>query len=123
MDKCYAPFAFNLAVAREHNEAAATAGNVPIPSYGGANFVDVNLQVVVVNALATLFAFKPTHVHGTTVSGGTTNFELTFAFSQRIADAFAQLKDRTAFGESNWGAGEGNIDDEYLPKQMSNVTI
>ena len=123
MDKCFAPWAFNLAVAREYNSKATTAGNVPTPSYGGANFVDVNLRVVVVNAPATLFAFKPTHVHGTTVSGGTTNYELTFAFSQRIADALAELEDQKAnFGESNWvvvsklGAGEGNIDDEHLAK-------
>lgn len=74
------------------------------------------------NASATLFAFKPTHIHGTIVSGGTTNYELTFAFSKHIADALAELEDRkAAFGESNWevsdlklGAGEGNIDDEHL---------
>jgi len=78
-----------------------------------------------VNASATLFAFKPTHIHGTTVSGGTTNYELTFAFSKCIADALAELEDCKAALDcvSNWkvselklGAGEGNIDDEHLSK-------
>ncbi|KAE9385511.1 hypothetical protein BT96DRAFT_928761 [Gymnopus androsaceus JB14] len=113
MDLCYALWAFNVAVACEYNASAASAQNFPIPPYGGANFVNVNLCIVVVNAPGTLFAFKPDHVHGTTISGGTTYHELTFTFLKRISDALAELGDRTIFGESQWGAGDGNIDHEW----------
>lgn len=65
---------------------------------------------MVVNAQATLFAFKPGYPHGTTVTGGTTNFNLTCAFSQKIGDAVAELAGRGNFGSCSWGAGEGNQD-------------
>ncbi|KAJ3978905.1 hypothetical protein F5890DRAFT_1559490 [Lentinula detonsa] len=109
VDPCYAPFAFNLNVGRKQYDTPTARQHISIPSYGGANFVDANLRVVVAGAVGTMFAFDPTHVHGTTVTGGTQNLNLTFAFSKKIGEAFAKLDEqqKLAFGESNWGAGEG----------------
>lgn len=74
--------------------------------------MDIALKVVVVNAWATVMSFLPTHLHGTTVTCGAINDGYTFAFSKKIADSLAELdKDgRACFGESYWGAGEGNLD-------------
>lgn len=113
-DPCYAPFAFNLNVGRSQQDTKTARQNINIPAYGGANFVDANLLVVVIGAVGTIFAFDPSHVHGTTVTGGTQNLNLTFGFSKKVGDSFAELdaQDRLAFGESNWGAGKGNLDYE-----------
>lgn len=114
-DPCFSKFAFNLTAGREQLETRTAKDKVPIPKYGGANFVDVHLKVVIVNAAATMFAFQPEHEHGTTVTGGTTNRNYTFAFSRRIGEAFAELekKKRDVFGDCDWGAGKGNLDDEH----------
>ncbi|ESK87186.1 hypothetical protein Moror_5857 [Moniliophthora roreri MCA 2997] len=95
---CYTCFAFNISAGHEQIRTA-TSGKVHILSYGGANFVDVNLHVVVVNEAATLFAFNPAHVHGTTVTGGTINYHLTYAFSLHIEEALKKLKGGTFLGE------------------------
>lgn len=118
-DPCFCRFAFNLTAGRIQCETP-TASSTPIPSYGGANFVDLNLRVVVVNAPATMFAFKPNHLHGTTVTGGTANCNLTFAFSRHIAEAFEDLEkeERDEFGASDWGAGQGNLDDTHTDWKM-----
>ncbi|KAK7049483.1 hypothetical protein VNI00_005514 [Paramarasmius palmivorus] len=100
-DPCYATWAFNLNVGREQYETA-TSDSIDVPAYGGANFVDVSLQVVVVNSAGTLMAFKPSHHHGTTVSGGTTNYYITFAFSKDISDALDNPGDRSYLGDCSW---------------------
>lgn len=61
-----------------------------------------------------MFAFQPEQEHGTTVTGGTVNHNITFAFSRRIAAAFNDLDEagRDSFGSYGWGAGKGNLDDD-----------
>ncbi|KAL0060974.1 hypothetical protein AAF712_012205 [Marasmius tenuissimus] len=121
-DRKYAPFAFNLTAAREQGETL-TSGNVEIPPYGGANFVDVNLRVVVINAPATMFAFDPEHVHGTTVTGGTVNYNITITFSSRIGESIQKLAGQGhIFEEAVWKAGENNLDepeDEELKDEVA----
>ncbi|KAL0057975.1 hypothetical protein AAF712_015369 [Marasmius tenuissimus] len=110
-DRKYAPYAFNLTAAREQGETL-TSGNIEIPSYGGANFVDVNLRVVVINAPATMFAFDPEHVHGTTVTGGTINYNITITFSSRIGESIQKLAGQGhVFEDAIWKAGEKNLDE------------
>lgn len=65
---------------------------------------------MVINTPGTLFSFLPAFKHGTTVTGGTTNFNLTCTFTQKVGDACAELGGRGNFGDCRWGAGEGNLD-------------
>ncbi|KAL0945688.1 hypothetical protein HGRIS_014839 [Hohenbuehelia grisea] len=78
---------------------------------GGANFVDMRLGVVVKQATGTAICFQPEEFHGMTLECGASNHAITFAFSRRIADALAELRDRGTGGgviiESGEGAGEG----------------
>ncbi|THV06841.1 hypothetical protein K435DRAFT_789283 [Dendrothele bispora CBS 962.96] len=90
-DLCYTPWAFNITVGRVKADTLTAKKRIPIPEQGGANFVVVDLKVVVMNAPATIFAFNPEQLHGTTVTGDTVNYNMTFAFSQKVADALDKL--------------------------------
>lgn len=109
---CYAPAGISLTVNRQQGDTPTGISSFKVPAYGGGNFVDAVLKFVVVNAQASVMSFDPTHLHGTTVTCGTINDGYTFAFSKKIADSLAELdkEGRAHFGESHWGAGEGNLD-------------
>lgn len=74
------------------------------PVGGGANFVDVDLRVVVKQARGTLMIFKPDHRHGTTIPCGAVNHAVTAAFSQRVVDAklLGQIVSVSGAGEGNY---------------------
>ncbi|KAJ3897757.1 hypothetical protein F5879DRAFT_708151 [Lentinula edodes] len=110
VDNCYAPWAFSFTAGRKKFSTQSASDGITPPEYGGANFVDITLRVVVVNAPGTLFSFQPQYPHGTTVTGGTTNFNIVFTFSRKIGEAVAELDGREHFGSCRWGAGEGNLD-------------
>jgi len=94
---------------------------------GGANFVDCHLQVLVKQEKNTLMSFKPQFRHGTTVACGAVNHSLTFAFSQKLLDAYntaqQQLGGRDVLIVSGEGAGQGNPwraeKDEIIPVNKS----
>lgn len=73
-----------------------------------------------VNSPATMLAFQPNHLHGTTVTGGTANCSMNLAFSQCITEAFDDLEkeQRDEFGISVWDAGQGNLDDTHTEWNM-----
>lgn len=93
-----------MTVDRQHHPGALTGGcSFTAPAYGGANFVDAVLKVVVVNARGSVISFIPAHLHGTTVTCGTFNDGFTFAFSKKLGDSLAELDadGRATFGESH----------------------
>ena len=153
-DDAFATWAFSFCCGREYTPATLSVGHDSAyglrsttrnadttaqevhPVGGGANFVDLNMKVVVKQAAGTLMIFKPEHLHGTTKSCGAShnflfctrsithrhnyvgavNHAITYAFSTRIKDAFLKAvakRDETgSLGkvESQEGAGEGNSD-------------
>lgn len=64
------------------------------PLTGGSSFVDIGLKVVVHQSTGTVTAFKPEHLHGTTVSHGLANSILAISFSRRVGDAWAEAAAR-----------------------------
>ena len=69
----------------------------------GASFVDVDLQVAVLQSRGTALAFQPARLHGTTIGQGAVNHNITCSFSQRIADAWKEASET----EKKVIAGEG----------------
>ncbi|KAJ7656713.1 hypothetical protein DFH06DRAFT_1198319 [Mycena polygramma] len=72
---------------------------------GGGNFVDVSLRVRVKQAAATLMAFRPEYMHGTTRLCGAHSMGCTIPFCTRLLVAFNKAKEQTSV-ESFAGAGE-----------------
>ncbi|EMD30816.1 hypothetical protein CERSUDRAFT_145806 [Gelatoporia subvermispora B] len=103
-DPAYCPFALSLCVGRNVCPSEPTL----LPD-GGANFVDASLHVIVKQDVATLMAFKPDFLHGTTLAHGAINYSITIAFSQRLSDAWEQAGEGFEV-KSAPGAGEGNPD-------------
>lgn len=107
-DQAYCKYALSwtvdrevIAPSRKRNLAAAS---------GGASFVDVGLRVVVKASSATLTAFQPMHLHGTTSAQGGINRAITHTFDQRVGEAWAKWKEIERGGaqeDSESGAGEG----------------
>lgn len=82
------------------------------PQEGGANFVDITLQVLVEQEPGTTMFFRPNYLHGTTLACGAVNSAITFAFSERLQialerAAMAANGDEAVF-EVTKECGEGN---------------
>ncbi len=64
------------------------------PLMGGSSFVDIGLKVVVHQYTGTAMAFKPEHLHGTTLSYGRANLIIAITFSRRVNDTWAEAVKR-----------------------------
>ncbi|THV00984.1 hypothetical protein K435DRAFT_854246 [Dendrothele bispora CBS 962.96] len=62
-----------------------------LPHGHGSSYVDLGLKVVVRSAPATLTAFRPEALHGTTFTGGAINFGLSFTATRRVREAYDAL--------------------------------
>ena len=85
-DAAYCPYAFSYCA--DHTTLEGVN-----PATAGVNFVDTSLKVVVKTSGRSLLVFRPNELHVTTQDNGVVNRSITFAFSKRIGDAFAQLKE------------------------------
>ena len=90
--------------------SAKKCSTMPVPTckLPGANFVDVDLRVAVMQSTGTAIGFQPEHLHGTTVGHGMVNHNITTSFSQRVADAWKEATATAKAIISGKGAGEGN---------------
>ena len=66
----------------------------PEAAFGGSSFTDIGLKVVVQQDTGTVLAFKPDHLHGTTLSHGAANSIIAITFSRRVSDAWAKVLER-----------------------------
>ena len=71
------------------------------PINGGANFVDAELQVVVVGAAGTLMAHRADHMHGTTKACGAVNDGFTIACSRRLEKAWLDMTSIEVIDDGN----------------------
>lgn len=62
-----------------------------LPHGYGSSYVDLGLKVVVRAAPATLTAFQPEALHGTTFSGGAINYGLSMTATRRVRDGYEAL--------------------------------
>jgi hypothetical protein len=62
------------------------------PAIHGSSFVDIGLKVVVRQDTGTVMAFKPDHLHGTTLSRGLANSILAITFSRRVSEAWVEAE-------------------------------
>jgi hypothetical protein len=80
------------------------------PSTCGSGFVNIDLKVVVHQDTGTVIAFKPEHLHGTTLSHGAGNSLLKITFSRHVSDAWAEALERS--GQPYISQEEGEKDDD-----------
>lgn len=66
--------------------------------------------MVVHQDTGTVIAFKPEHLHGTTLSHGAGNSLLKITFSRRVSDAWAEALERS--GQPYISQEEGEKDDD-----------
>lgn len=58
----------------------------------GSSFVDASLRVVVKQSVGTAMSFQPAYLHGTSIGHGASNAIISITFTQRVADAWAEMR-------------------------------
>lgn len=85
------------------------AAQADAPLQGGGSFVDASLKVVVRQERGTMIAFRPDHMHGTSIMNGAVNAIISINFSSRVAEAWEKAgHSERAMVIASSGAGEGN---------------